>query len=363
MTLPSLLSPASLLSAKWAFTTRRVRRADVACLLDDVAAARSGDLVLGRVETIGSHRKIQLTTGRGSELYPGDRVVLCCGDRYAPDQFEGIATLDPGGADLLAGGGVLGAMRARNARISAPTRIVPLGLLGTGAGTPVNLDRHALADRAGTGRATVIGVVGASMNAGKTTAVASLVHGLSRAGHRVAAIKATGTGAFGDVNAYHDAGAGHVSDFVDAGMVSTYRQPLDRVASGADRLIAHAEAAGCTVIVVELADGLFQEETAGLLARPGFRRRFDGWLFAAPDAMSVAGGVRVLRERGLEPAAVTGMVSRSPLATAEAEAAARVTVVTREALLDPARALVLLRRMLDPQAGASLGASRAGLAA
>ena len=48
----------------------------------------------------------------------------------------------------------------------------------------------------------------------------------------VAALKATGTGAFGDFNAYTDAGAGYVADFTDVGMVSTYRQPLSRIEAG-----------------------------------------------------------------------------------------------------------------------------------
>ena len=76
------------------------------------------------------------------------------------------------------------------------------------------------------------------MNSGKTTAVASLAHGLSAAGHRVAAIKATGTGAFGDFNAFVDTGARYVADFTDAGMVSTYLQPLDRIEAGLDTLLA-----------------------------------------------------------------------------------------------------------------------------
>ncbi|WVJ71404.1 hypothetical protein FLP41_03630 (plasmid) [Paracoccus marcusii] len=64
------------------------------------------------------------------------------------------------------------------------------------------------------------------MNSGKTLATAQLALGLRRAGYRVAALKGTGTGAFGDLNEYADTGAHLVADFTDAGMVTTYQEPL-----------------------------------------------------------------------------------------------------------------------------------------
>ena len=332
--------------AKWAFSTRRVDREDAVCLIDMLNYATSGDLVLGRVDKIGSHKKIQLAKGRASELYAGDLVVLACGDRYAPDQFEGLAELNPEGADMLAGGGVLGRMRHRHAKMAAPTRIIPLGLLANASGKVINLADYALDNAARPEGLKVIGIVGASMNSGKTTAVAGFAHGLSRAGHRVAAIKATGTGAFGDYNAFSDTGARYVADFTDAGMVSTYRQPLPRIEAGLNTLLAHAKRDGCDVAVVELADGVFQKETADLLKNPQVRNGFAGVVFAAPDALAAAGGCAALRGMGVEPAVVTGMVSCSPLGAAEAEMATGVRVVTRNALCDPAQSNALLAEML-----------------
>jgi hypothetical protein len=359
------VSQTFLAQAKWAFSTRRACRADAIALSDELSQAASGDLVLARVERIGSHKRVQLAEGRPSTLYIGDLVVLACGDRYASDQFEGIARLDPEGADLLAGGGVLGQVRQRHARMAPPTRLVPLGLLSDADGKVINLDRYALKPLPLPRRMTVIAVVGAAMNSGKTTAVASLAHGLGRAGHRVAALKATGTGAFGDFNAYVDAGAHYVADFVDAGMVSTYRQPLARIEAGMDTLIAHAAAAGCSVAVVELADGVFQQETARLLEQPQRRAAFDAVVFAAPDPLAAAGGTAALRGIGIEPAALTGMVSCSPLAIDEAESATGVSVLTRAALCDPAFASALLARIAGraQREGAGLGQAGLGVAA
>lgn len=329
--------------AKWAFTTRRVDRATVAGVSTGFAGARSGDLVLGRIAQIGSHKNIQLAEGRPSTLYPGDAVVLACGARYAADQFEGVAEIDPEGADMLAGGGVLGRLRERNGRMAAPTRIAPLGLLTDANGRVLNLDGFALPRALRPRGLPAIGLVGAGMNSGKTDAAASLAHGLARAGLRVAAIKATGTGAFGDVNAYADAGAQVTLDFTDAGMASTYLEPMERVAAGIDTLLAEAARRDCDVAVVEIADGVLQRETAALLADPAARSAFDGFLYACPDALAAMGGTAALAPCGIAVHALTGLISRSPLARDEAEAATGLRVLSREALRDPAQAMAMMR--------------------
>ncbi len=331
--------------AKWAFTTRRVHRGDAAGLSHDLAAARAGDLVLGRVERISSHKSIQLSEGRPAALYEGDLVVLACGARYAADQFEGLAALDPQGADMLAGGGVLGRMRAAHGKMTQPTRITPLGLLADRQGAILNLARYALASSPRPVGLTALCVVGASMNSGKTDATASFAHGLMRAGRRVAAIKVTGTGAFGDINAYRDAGVPITLDFTDAGMVSTYREPHACIAAALDTLLAAAACEGADVAVVEVADGVLQAETDALLADPDTRSAFAGFLFAAPDALAAVGGVAALLRHGIAPVCLTGLIARAPLLVAEAEGATGLRVLSREALRDPAEAIALLHRL------------------
>jgi len=346
--------------AKRAFSTRRVRWEDAVGLADPMSPVVSGDLVLARVETLGSHKRLQLECGRPSQLYPGDLIVAACADRYAPDQFEGVAELGRRGADLLAGGGIIGRMRHRNARISAPTRVVPLGLMTDAGGEVINIARYGLARRERPRGLPAVAVVGASMNAGKTTAAASLVHGLSRGGHAVAAIKATGTGACGDFTSYVDAGAQFVADFTDAGMASTYRLALPRIEAGLDSLLCHAAEAGADIAIVELADGLLQRETAALLRAAHVRDAFATFVFAAPDAMAAAGGCAMLRALGIEPAVLTGTLSLSPLGAAEAEAATRLPVTGREALADPAFAGELFARAVSAATGPRQGALSAG---
>jgi hypothetical protein len=334
----------TLQSAKWAFSTRRVQRDGANQLGQNLAEAVSGDLVLGRVLSVGAHPRLQLKDGRPSDLYDGDLIVVACGARYASDQFEGVAQLGEE-ADLLAGGGCLGQMRQRHARMKTPTRVQVLGLLQDEQGRTMNLAHYAMPSAAPAAALTVIGVVGASMNAGKTSAVASLVHGLEDAGYRTAAIKATGTGAFGDWNAYHDAGASFVTDFTDTGMVSTYLQPIERLQQALQQMLGAAEQAACEVAVVEFADGVLQRETAALLSLPELRDRFAGFLYATPDALAAVGGLQCLQRMGIQPAALTGLISASPLNAVEAQVATGLPVLSREALRDPAQAATLLHQM------------------
>lgn len=335
---------APVADAKWTFSSRRVDRACVAGMDSDFVAARAGDLILAQVESLGQHQRVQLSSGRPSAIYPGDMLVLACGARYAPDQFEGLAEIDPAGADLLAGGGCIGRMVARNERIKNATRLLPVGRLLDRAGRPLNLNQFALPPLGRVDDIPAIFVLGTAMNSGKTLATAQLTLGLRRAGYKVAALKGTGTGAFGDFNEYTDSGAHWVADFTDAGMVSTYQEPLDRVKDGLNLLLAHATERGCQIAVVEIADGLFQPETGALIADPWFRNRLSSLIFACGGAVAAAGGVAELARHGLRPDVLTGLLSASPMATAEAERATGVPVLRKSDLSDPAEANVFALR-------------------
>ena len=257
-------------------------------------------------------------------------------DRYAPDQFHATAAIPNGElAQLIAGGGVVGRVDAAHAFMIEPTVVRPISLLTDAHGAPVNVETYALPKLRANQSATVIGVFGASMNSGKTTAASSLAHGLKRAGFATFGVKATGTGAFGDDNSFADAGVA-VLDFTDVGMATTYRMPMARIEAGFETLIATAAAGGAEVIVVEIADGVFQQEARAILKAGAIRDRMDGILFAAPDALSALGGVYVLEKLGLSPFAISGKVSSSPLARAEAEEVTGLPVLSREDLWDAA---------------------------
>ena len=100
--------------------------------------------------------------------------------------------------------------------------------------------------------------------------------------------------------------------------------------------------------MVELADGVLQQETAALLRRPVVRNHLAGLMFAAPDALAAVGGCAVLNAIGLEAFALTGTLSLSPLGAQEAEAATGLRVLGRDELLDPAHASALLAGLRAP---------------
>jgi hypothetical protein len=66
---------------------------------------------------------------------------------------------------------------------------------------------------------------------------------------------------------------------------------------------------------------LLQRETAALLQTERFTTTVDAWILAAGDPLGAAAGVRLLRDWGIDPLAITGVACMSPLGTKEAEAA------------------------------------------
>lgn len=329
---PQTIDSPRIARAKAAYTTRRVDRRAIKTLLEG-HGPRPGDLVLARVVKLGQHARIELEHGRRAPLFVGDEIIVCYGHRYAPDQFEAEVPEDLNECHLVAGGGIAARCLARHGSMKAATVIQPLGLLGDADGRPLNLADWALPEiTPRRPRPLVLAVAGTSMNAGKTTSAAYLIKGLSYAGMTVGAAKVTGTGAGGDVWLMKDAGAAFAFDFTDAGLASTYRVPVATIEAAAERVLTHLREEGVDAIVLEIADGLFQQETAALLSSPRFRSLVDVVIFAAGDAMGAAGGVAWLRQRSWPVAAVSGCVSASPLAAREVREATGLPVLGLEDL-------------------------------
>ncbi|WP_248258746.1 DUF1611 domain-containing protein [Georgenia sp. EYE_87] len=314
----------------------------------------AGDVVLARVVRLGQHKRLEGPGSRRQTLFVGDEVLVAYGHRYAPDQFEAEVPDDLRHTHLVAAGGLTGVVTGQHARMEDATTLEPLGLLADDQGV-VTLGRLApqrlLPDVPGaphgrfpTGRPTVIAVLGTSMNSGKSTTLACLVRGLVSSGLAVAAGKVTGTGAGGDPRLFADAGASAVLDFTDFGLPSTFRLDHGRVRALLASLVHALAATGPDVVVVEIADGIYQAETGRLLRDPLFRAVVDRVVFAAGDALGATAGVGLLRAAGIDVAAVSGVLTSSPLATREATAAVDVAVLPTFDLTEPEAATALLPR-------------------
>ena len=333
---------ARLERAKRSFATRRVLLDEVASI-DPTLRPRAGDLTLARVTRVGQHSGLQQPDGRRATLFSGDEVIVAFGNRYAPDQFEALVPEDMGPCALAAGGGIAARVVASHARMKIPTQLLPLGVLCDREGRALNVGDFRLPRLDLPAQLPpVIVVAGTSMNAGKTTAAAQLVHGLTRAGLRVGAGKLTGTGACADTMLMRDAGARAVLDFTDAGLASTYLAPLEDIERSAEQIVAHLAASHIDAIVVEIADGLYQSETSALLRSPRLRQLIGGLLFASPDAMGAVAGVHWLLRHGIQPVGLAGAMTASPLGIREAEAATQLPVYTSAALAEPQVASRLL---------------------
>ena len=339
------LAKGRLEAARAAFVTRRVDLGDARTLLTD-ATPRAGDVVLARVKRLRHHTRLQCANGRRVQLFHGDEIVVCYGDRYAPQQFEAYVPATIGPCHLVASGGVAAHAVNWHQRIhSGPTEIEVIGILGDADGCALNLRHYALhPQRTEAPRLRLIVVAGTSMDSGKTTAGAHLVRGLSRAGLRVGAAKVTGTGACNDYFLMQDAGAAVVLDFTDAGHVSTYRVGEPAIRRIVETLCAELARHELDVAVLEVADGLVQAETAALLSAAWFRHAIEGIVFCAQDALGAKAGVDWLEQRGHDVVAVSGLLTTAPLAMREAGELVRQPIIGLDGLSDRYVSCSLLAR-------------------
>ncbi|MFC7331466.1 DUF1611 domain-containing protein [Marinactinospora rubrisoli] len=340
----SELSDAQRAALKVSYTVRALRdRRPAAVLRGPDVRPRHGDVVAAAVTSVGRHTRLELADGRRAHLFPGDLVLAAYAARYAPDQFEAVPPADLGPCHLVAAGGIAARVVSAHTAMTAPTCLRPLGLAVDGQGTPITMSALAGPPAPRPLRPIpTLAVVGTAMNSGKTTAGAALVRGLSAAGRTVGAAKITGTGAGGDRWLFTDSGAREVLDFTDAGLATTYRIPVERVLAAAVGLHRRLVVAGADAVVLEIADGVLQPETAALLARDELRSLVDGWVFAAGDAAGALFGRERLRAAGLPVVAVSGRITAAPLAVREAGDRLDVPVHTPDDLADPAVAAALL---------------------
>jgi hypothetical protein len=304
--------------AKAGYTTRQVDVNAIATLLTGDIKPESGDLVLARVDSIGQHKRIDQVDGRKAIIFPGDELILCYGNRYAPDQFEAEIPKDLSPCHLAAPGGIAAKVLSQHSKVKSPTAITPVGLLGDRQGKRLNLADWALPTTNYIGqRPCTIAVVGTSMNSGKTTTAANLINGLAKSGMKVGAAKITGTGAGKDIWLMRDARASVVLDFTCVGFPTTYRATPKQVKDIFVTLTNYLAAQNVDAIVLEIADGLFQDETSALVSSHIFRQTVDGVLFAAGGSLGAAAGVEWLQKQKLPVVAISGLVTASPLASRE----------------------------------------------
>ncbi|UTW08284.1 hypothetical protein [Pseudomonas benzenivorans] len=275
-----------------------------------------GDLLLARITRIRQHPRIELPCGRRANLFTDDEVILAAGNRYATDQFA--ATLPTTStAHLVAGGGIAAEVVSRHCQVKPATEIEIIGLLADEHQQVLNLSRFVTLnpppEELVTGGMRILLVVGTGMNSGKTTLATALVSTLSRQSCRVVAAKLTGTGSGPDVWRFLDAGAMAAYDFTDAGLPGTWKQPTERLFTIARQIIDAACTHEAQYLVIELADGILQEETKALIEHQGFLALCDGCFLAADCAPGALMLVQQLSAQKVPILAISGTLTKAPL--------------------------------------------------
>jgi len=337
--------------ASWAFTTRRVPLEAASGLLPPEGQPMVGDLVLARVDVIGHHGALHLVNGRRRQLFPGNEVVVVYAHRYAPNQFEAEVPTSMGPCHLVAGGGIASNARSWHSKMTrGPTKITPVALLADGDANRINVRNFALEplESPRENRPKIIAVVGTSMDSGKTQTCVHLVRGLIAGGLRVGYAKVTGTGSGGDYWFLRDAGADPVLDFTDVGRPSTYLLTPEEVEHTMMSLVNHVTQQGVDAVILEIADGVLQRETATLLSGSTFSHVVGGLVLAAQDSMGALAGFNCLRGRPTPVLALSGVLTSAPLLVGEAHHATGLPVYDRAALATAQVAMDLLARADAP---------------
>lgn len=325
--------------AKQSYVTRHVRL-DLATSLKQPEILCQGDIVLAKVKRVRQHTRLELPSGRRAHLFENDELILAAGRRYATDQF--MAELPAiGAAHLVASGGVAARVIKRHSAIKPATEIEVIGALCDAAGAVMNLRQYAPLRQVRcpsnlSVQPVCLLVLGTGMNSGKTTMVTSIVRSLKESGQKVMACKLTGTGSGNDLWQYSDAGADFAFDFTDAGLSGTWQEDPATLLTIATNFIRQARNCKIEYLVVELADGILQQETNRLLQTERFRSLFDGYFVAANCSASAVLAARTLSALPTQVVAIGGRFSQSPLYVQEVLTQTGLAVLDKEQLAAPA---------------------------
>lgn len=292
-----------------------------------------GQLVLA--EALG-HGQIDLVSGRGASLYPGDRLWVAIGRYDAPLAVSGTLPARWGEAALLSRAGIAGIPAQSARRAAEPTPLKLIGAAIDAEGQPVTLARLGLPHTDAMRPLNTIAVISAVRGARSGALAASVVRGFHRMGLRSATAKPIGVLDAGERWSFIDAGASEALDLADVGSLSAAGRSGAELCALSQRLLSRLGASGVEAGVLRVAGGLAVPEVEALLSESAFRAQIDGVVLAAADALSACEGARRLATIGLPLIAVSGALARSPLATREAQAGLDCPVLAPQDLAQPA---------------------------
>jgi hypothetical protein len=162
----------------------------------------------------------------------------------------------------------------------------------------------------------------------------------------VAYVKLTGTVFPKDAQLNLDLGADYVVDFSRFGFPSTYLCSEQTLLDLYQSLLNLAcQAAEAEYVVLEIADGLLQRETALLLQNQAFLSTVHGVLLSCGDSLGVLSGLQLLKEWNCAPFAVSGLFTASELLVKEVKSMVTNTPILNLSELSNCKGVELLENL------------------
>lgn len=312
----------------------------------------AGDLAIFRVIELGKHLAVQGENGNNCYIFPGDLLLAAFGNRYATAQFEGyVPTKYHKEYQILGKGGAVGILASMHTKLEdvGTTKLELVGYAVDNNNKVINTkffekDRISF-DPKRERPYKIILSLGTSMDSGKTTTAAFLSRGLQAAKKKVAFIKLTGTVYTKDRHFVRDCGADMAIDFSTFGFPSTYLCNQSELLDLHETLLLQVEGINPDYVIIEIADGLLQRETAMLLKNRNFMSNVTATIFSAADSLGILSGVQILEQMNIEASAVSGLFTASPLLIEEVEGEIEQPVLTLEKLSSP-NVLTLLEKQI-----------------
>jgi hypothetical protein len=309
----------------------------------------AGDVAVFEVLKIGKHAQVQGEEIRNVKIIPGDIIMAAFGTRYATEQFEGyLPTEIADEYHILGAGGTVGILHSSHKKFEkvGPTTLRLIGFAVDRYNNIINTKKmmaHEMHKFSGaqSSLTKVILSIGSSMDSGKTTTAAHLVNGFKNTRHTTAFIKLTGTVFTKDKDLAYDMGADMVADFGDLGFPSTYMCNEEELLNLYETLLSKVAVCSPDYVVIEIADGIFQRETEMLLRNHRFMDGIDAVFFSAGDSLSAVQGVKTLQNMNIDPTALSGLFTASPLLMREVRERINLPVFTIEQLSEGSAMSVL----------------------
>jgi hypothetical protein len=265
----------------------------------------TGDYTVGEVTETSRSTRVELTTGRMTEVEVGDLIVGALGVRAAT--LEAVGSWQDVGDDLrlhaMTAAGLLGRVTSCSTFLNKPIDLVYRGHVMR-SGQKVRMQDFVQPTSEAAIEFPVLMLIGTSMSSGKTTSARVIIRRLKQMGLRVVGAKLTGAGRYRDILAMSDAGADAIFDFVDAGLPSTVCEESVYLASLENLLSRIAEAKPDVLVAEAGASPL--EPYNGDAAVSRLRDHVRCTVLCASDPYAVVG---VVKGFGFDPDLVSGVAT------------------------------------------------------